>query len=103
MVYKLIITERADELLDKLLSYLIFHLKNEQAASHLIDNIEKIYGRLEENPYQFPASKDGYLRKMGYREAVASDMDYVIIFRIDGDMVYVVGIFHQLEDYRRKI
>ena len=30
-------------------------------------------------------------------------MDYVIIFRIEGVPVYVTGIFHQLENYRKKV
>ncbi|MDE6251479.1 MAG: hypothetical protein K2M78_02415 [Lachnospiraceae bacterium] len=30
-------------------------------------------------------------------------MDYILIFRIDGDIVYVLGIFHQLENYKEKL
>jgi hypothetical protein len=32
MDYKLIITERAEELLDKLVYYLLYNIRNEQAA-----------------------------------------------------------------------
>lgn len=103
MVYKVNVTEHAEELLDDLVYYLIYRLRNEQAAVHLFDGIEKIYVRLEENPYQFPESRDIYLNRLGYREAVVTDMDYVIVFRIEEDQVYVLGIFHQLENYRRKI
>lgn len=103
MVYKVNVTEHAEELLDDLMYYLIYRLKNEQAAIHLLNGIEKIYVRLEENPYQFPESRDIYLNRLGYREAVVTDMDYVIVFRIEEDQVYVLGIFHQLENYRRKI
>ena len=103
MAYRLRATEHAEELLDDLVYYLIFRLKNDQAAAHLFDEIEKIYVRLEENPYQFPESRDVYLNRLGYREAVLPDMDYVIVFRIEEDLVYVLGIFHQLENYRRKI
>lgn len=103
MVYKVNVTEHAEELLDDLVYYLIYRLRNEQAAVHLFDGIEKIYVRFEENPYQFPESRDIYLNRLGYREAVVTDMDYVIVFRIEEDQVYVLGIFHQLENYRRKI
>ena len=54
MAYKLTITEHADELLDNLLYHLLFRLKNEQAAQHLLSGIENVYGRLEKNPLQFP-------------------------------------------------
>lgn len=103
MIYNLIITDRAKELLDELVCHLIYRLKNEGAASHLFDGIEKIYDRLEENPYQFPDSKDPYLKHMGYKEAVVTDMNYILIFKIEGNGVYVLGIFHQLENYGNKI
>lgn len=103
MVYNLIITEKAEGLLDKLVYYLVYRLKNEQAAIRLFENLEKIYERLKENPYQFPESRDTNLKCQGYREAILTDMNYVIIFRIEDHSVYIVGVFHQLENYRKKV
>ena len=40
MAYKLNVTEHADELLDNLVYHLIYRLKNEQAAEHLLDSID---------------------------------------------------------------
>ena len=56
MDYKLVISEHADELLDNLVYYLLYRLKSEQAARHLLDGIDGIYDRLETNPFQFPLS-----------------------------------------------
>lgn len=56
MGYKLLISEYADELLDNLIDYLIYHLKNKQAAKHLLDGIDSIYSRLQSNPFQFAFS-----------------------------------------------
>ena len=103
MAYNLIITDRADELIDERVSYLIMKFKNPQAATHLLDGISGIYDRMEDNPHQFPNSKDPYLLRRGYKEAYVPDMDYKIVFRIDGDDVYVVGLFHNLEDYVPKV
>ena len=103
MGYSLVITERADELLDEIVYYLLYQLKNQQAAEHLLTNIDRVYTRLQENPYQFPESRDRFLRQMNYREAILSEMKYVIFFRFENRTVYVVGIFHQLEDYPRKM
>lgn len=103
MAYKLVITEHADELLDKLVYHLIYRLKNEQAAKHLLDGVDNVYDRLETNPEQFPVSRDAFLAKRGYHEAVVHQMDYVIVFDIRSDTVNVVGVFHQLENYQRKI
>ena len=80
MAYKLNVTEHADELLDNLMYYLIYRLKNKQAAKHLLDGIDVIYDRLEVNPFQFADCRDAYLAKKGYREAVVPQMNYIIIF-----------------------
>lgn len=103
MAYKVVVTEHAEELLDRLVYPLLYGLKNEQAARHLLDGIEKVYERLEENPLQFPLSRDAYLAGKGYREAMISQMNYVVIFEKGEEVVYVVGVFHQLENYRRKV
>lgn len=63
MGYKLDITERAEELTTRQIDYLLYTVKSERAARHLFDEIDKIYSRLEENPYQFPICKDSYLAR----------------------------------------
>lgn len=103
MGYKLNVTEHAEELLDHLVYHLIYRLKNKEAARHLLDSIESIYDRLVENPYQFPKSRDVYLAKKGYHEAVIPQMNYIIIFDVRTDIVNVVDIFHQLENYQSKL
>ena len=97
------ITERAEQLLDRLVYYLLFQLKNEQAASHLLDEVTRIYERLEENPFQFPECRDVYLKSKQYREAIIIDMNYVVIYRVENSTVYVLGIFHGLESYETKV
>lgn len=103
MGYELIISDRADELIDRLTSYLLNKLKNPDAAAHFLDELESVYDRLIDNPYQFPDSPDEYLLLRGYREAVFETMQYKIVYRIDNQRVLIVGVFHTLEDYRRKV
>jgi len=68
-----------------------------------LDSIDTIYDRLEVNPFQFAECRDAYLAKRGYREAVVSQMNYIIVFDVRADVVNVVGIFHQLENYQSKL
>ncbi len=82
MACKLAISEYADELLNNLIYYLIYRLKNEQAARHLLDGI---YDRLETNPFQFLLSRDAYLANKDYHEAVVPQMDYIVIFDVRED------------------
>lgn len=103
MAYNLIVTERADELLDNILYHLVYQLKSKQAARHLLDEINKIYDRLEENPMQFPLCRDTYLANKGYHEALLGQMNYTIVFSVKKKVVNIVGIFHQLENYQKKM
>ena len=103
MDYELIISERADELTDRLVAYLLNNLNNPGAAAHFLDELETIYDRLINNPYQFPDSSDEYLFLRGYREALFKTMHYKVIYRIENQQVLIVGVFHTLEDYRRKV
>ena len=103
MDYNLIITEKADEHIDSLAGYLLGKLKNLQATNNFLNEIDGIYDRLEENPYQFPISSDKYLALKEYREAHFQKLSYKMVFCIENKVVYVVGVFHDLEDYAKKI
>ncbi len=103
MIYKLNVTEHADELLDNLVYHLIYRLMNKQAAQRLLDSIDVIYERLVVNPFQFAECRDAYLANKGYREAVVPYMNYIVVFDVRTDVVNVVGIFHELEDYKNKL
>lgn len=40
MAYRLNITDRAEELLDQLVNYMLFKFKNKAAVKHLLDGID---------------------------------------------------------------
>ena len=50
MAYELLISERADELTDRLASYLLNRLNNPDAAAHFLNELESVYDRLTDNP-----------------------------------------------------
>ena len=83
MAYSLNITEHANELLDNLAYHLIYRLKNKQAAGHLLNGIDDIYDRLEDNPFQFPKCRDAHLAKKNYREAIVSCMRHIVVFNVN--------------------
>lgn len=103
MGYNLIITEKADLLLDNLINYLLTEIKSKQAARHLLDAVDTVLDRITINPYQFPECKDVYLSQEGFREARLSDMRYIVIYYIENIDIYISGFYHELELYRNKI
>ena len=51
------------------------------------------------------SNNDYVLRKKEYRKAKIPGMSYVVIYQVDKDIrtVYVMGIFHELENYGIKL
>lgn len=103
MSYNVIATDEMDMLLDKCVRYLLIKLKNQQAAKHLLDGVSEIYDVLENNPNIYRVSNDPILEEFNYHEAKIPDMDYMIIYKIVDNNVYILGIFHTLEDYSNKV
>ena len=103
MAYKLVISDRADEMIFERVGYLMKDFGSEKSAAHLIAGIESVYDRLEDNPYQFPESQDDFLASLGYREALIPEMDYRMVVRIENQEVCIVAFFHELEDYVNKL
>lgn len=92
-----------DRLLDNSVQYLLYKIKNEQAANHLLSEVNEIYDRLEDNPFIYRESQDPFLNALHYHEAKVPEMDYIIIYKIVGTDVYLLGIFNTREDYSEKM
>ncbi len=105
MRYDLLITKRAEELLDSILSYIMKQLQNPQAAANLLDNIEYIYHNLQQNPRMYVCLDDEPLKEKKYRKVTIPYYNYLIIYRVDEEThrVYVLGFFHELESYINKL
>ena len=76
----------------------INHNQNDVISKMFWKNLHTLFYTL-----QFAECRDSYLAKKGYREAVVPQMNYIIFFDVRDDVVNVVGIFHQLENYQNKL
>lgn len=103
MLYNVIITERADMQLDNIIRYIVYKLKNKQAASAVLDDVMQAYDELEKIAGSISICEDPYLAVKGYHKLALKKHDYVILFQIEENTVYVNGIFHMLENYRDKL
>ena len=99
MAYNVKVTASAERDLDALVSYIVQELRNPQAAGHLLDEIARIYRVLADKPMSFPACGQPILQ--AYRKVTV--MRYVILYRVNGETVYVERFFSQIEDYARKL
>lgn len=103
MDYNLIITEAAEHQLEQIIFYLLYELENSSAATHLLNQIERLYIHLKENPFQFPLLEHPYFPTKKYCKAVILTTNYLIIYRIENKCVYIIGFFHQSENYFLKL
>ena len=103
MAYKLVISDNANQQLESILDYIVYRLKNNQAAKSLINDIEKAHAKLREIPEVFGYCNDRYLAIKQYRKLTLEKHDYVILYKVKGEVVTIYGIFHMLENYREKL
>lgn len=103
MTYNIVISEHANEELDNILSYIVYKLQNREAAKAVYSDVLKAYEDLEYMAGSIALCEDPYLAAKGYHKLLLAHHDYVLLFQISENTVYVNGIFHMLENYRDKL
>ena len=103
MDYKVIFTENAMEDMDSIVEYLLFHLRNKQAACHFIDSIENGKFVLRNSAESFQLCLIPRLQSKGYRRLNLDKTQYFLLYRTENSIVFVDGIYHQFQDYENKI
>lgn len=103
MTYSLIISDTAQKQIDGAVLYLINELHSPFAAGSLIDDIERAYDRIQFMPYAMPKCTDPILRENDYHKTLLDSHDYILIFRVDADIIKIYGFFHMLQNYAEKV
>ncbi len=93
MAYRIEITQRANELLDNIIYYVAVKLNNPGAAEAILDDVAETIAYCE----------DPVLSSKGFRKILLKNHDYVMLYKVLGDVVMVEGIFHELENYGIKL
>lgn len=98
-LYNVIITPKALSQLDSYIAYLLETLLNEQAARSVWQDAMDTRKELETAAGSLRYCSNRKLRALGYHLIQFRRHRYVMIYRIDRNIVYVDGIYHQLQDY----
>lgn len=103
MDYKIFITEDSEEDLGSFVRYLLFEKMNEQAASDLLDDFEATMNSLSLVAGSLKVCDNTRLKELGYRRINFLTHRYFMLYRIDGDTVFIDNIFHELQDYENRM
>ena len=74
-----------------------------QAAKNMMEDINRAFVLLKAFAASFSFCEDSYLASKGYRKFALKKHDYLIIYRVEENTVYLVVFFHILENYREKL
>ncbi|MBQ7699412.1 MAG: type II toxin-antitoxin system RelE/ParE family toxin [Clostridia bacterium] len=98
-MYKLKITEAAQNDIESIVDYIAVQLDNRIAAIDFLNAIEKCYSHLSDNPYIFAKSSDARLEQEGYRKARIKN--YLLMFKIREDRkeVFIYRVFYSASNY----
>lgn len=103
MTYNVIVTQAAEDQLDAILDHVLRQFKNKQAARAILRDVEKTYEKLTYMADTLAFCNDPYLVAKKYRKCILETHNYLLLYQIQGNNVYINGIFHMLEDYPSKL
>lgn len=99
MAYRVTLTANAQRDRDAIIEYLLTTFHAPSSAVKFLDGLDEVIATLETAPQTFPLSREPRLHAMGYHKAPI--MNYLALYRVEGQTVIIVHIAHQTQDYAR--
>lgn len=101
--YNVIFTETAKAQSQRILDYLFFELESAQAAYSVEQDMKETTGRLSYVAGSLKLCENPKLRALEYRTIHFRHHKYFMLYKITGKQVYVVGVYHDLQDYEQSV
>ena len=99
MAYKLVISKEAHKDIDDIVYYIAVEIANPTAAASFLDDVEKSYIEVLNNPRMYSLCQDARLSREGYRKIVIKN--YLVLYRIDDEAnkIFIVRIIYGGRNY----
>ena len=97
--FKVVLTDKAESHARKILDYIVYELENVQAALSIEQDMKETVVRLSCIAGSLKLCDDPDLRALEYRTIHLRRHRYFMLYKIIGNYVYVIGIYHDLQDY----
>ena len=99
--YKVVISPRAMELLQKSMNYIRDVLLAPLAAQAVWEDALKTVREVKTVAGLLRLCSDPRLRSLGYHAARFQRHDYIMLYRIEGHTAYIDAVYHLKQDYER--
>ena len=103
MDYSIVVTNDAEDDLNRVIQYLLFEKKSKQAAKDVLDDFEKTKEKLKNVAGSLKLCDNHRLKILGYHRINFLKHRYFILYRIESNLVFIDNIFHELQDYENKM
>ncbi len=100
MDYKVMLSDLAKRLLDDILFYIYVTLGNEAAAGRVLEDAEKNIQELSQVGDSLKICEESELEEYDYRKMHFLSHWYIMPYTINGNLIHVDRIYHELEDYK---
>ena len=101
--YNVKITPEAKALVRERLLYILLELQNEQAYEAVKADYQNTLKRLSDMAGTIGDSKEPELVKRNLKKIFFKKHDYLLLFRVNGSVAEVIGMFHMREQYEKKV
>lgn len=101
MAYEIVATATFEDEYDRIVRYHLEVLQTPQGARNLVDAMDAMADRLSGNPKMMAISRKERLLGLELREYPVRN--YVVVYRIEGDAVYLEHMFHQTQDFENLV
>lgn len=98
--FKVIFTDKAEKQAQQILDYLVYELENIQAALSVEQDMKDTAAKLSHTADSLKLCDDADLRALGYRTIRFRRHRYFMLYKIVDNCAYVIGIYHDLQDYK---
>lgn len=103
MDYEVVLSDRASAQAEGILDYIFYELENAQAMHSVERDMKETTERLSHVAGSLKLCEDEALRTKGYRTIHFKYHRYFMLYKIVGKRVYVIGIYHDLQDYENTL
>ena len=101
--FHVFVTDEAKSDLQRYKNYLLYVKKSPQAAKNLLLDFREVRSRLESVAGSLKNPDSPKLRERKLKKINFTKHDYILLFRVEENKVFVTNVFHALEDYENKI